>query len=212
MAFSFPYEVSFLAQCLAGETIPLGLRRFDEMSGSGDGRMWGLQVATPLWGASYGLYSKHGAKAREINAKIYGLDGMSKTMLWADPYYKGPASGQVAGLGAVTVSGIRADRGGIGLSGLPEGFTLTPGDYFSIQYGTGRVYFGTFGEGGTAGAAGNISAAREIRPYLPFGVSVGATVELVRPYFKAMVTDFTPFANFRGRWGESASITIMQKP
>lgn len=210
MALSYPYALDFLANCLGGERIPLALQRFDEQSGGGDGRFWSAQMATPLWGATYPLYAKSAAHAREINAKVYALDGMSKTMLWADPYYSGPASGATAVLGAVTISGIRADRGAIALTGMPEGFVLSAGDYLSINYGQ-RVYFGTFAEGGTAGSAGGMGQ-KEIRPYLPLNITTGATVELVRPRFKAMVTDFTPFANFRGKWGDSASITLLQKP
>lgn len=211
MALSFPYAIDFLAKCLVGPDVPLKLHRFDEASGSGDGRNWSARLSTPLWGASYALYAQDAAKAREINAKVYALDGMDKTLLWSDPYYTGPASGMTAGLGSVTVSGIRADRGAIGLAGLPQGFVLTAGDYFSIPYASGRFYFGTFVEGGTAGTAGGLGQ-KEIRPYLPFGIASGATVYLVRPLFKAMVTEFQPFSSFRGRWGSNASITILQKP
>lgn len=211
MALTYPYALDFLAACLNGPQIPLALQRFDEQSGSGDGRFWSARMAPPLWGATYALYSKHGAHAREINAKVYALDGMSKTMLWTDPYYAGPASGMVSGLEAVKVSAIRADRGALALSGLPAGFVLTAGDFLSIIHASSRYYFGTFAEGGTASSTGTITQ-KELRPHLPMGIAVGAAVELVRPAFRAMVTDFKPFANFRGHWGEDASITIMQKP
>lgn len=203
MALSFPYAIDFLAECLIGEDIPLTLHRYDEMSGSGDGRYWSAQMASPLWGVTYPLYAQSAAKAREINAKVNALDGMAKTFLWADLYYPGPAAGNT-NLGAVTVGSIRADRGAIALSGLPGGFTVTAGDYLSIDYSAGRVYFGQFAESG--------AGQRGMRPYLPLGISAGAAVELVRPRFKAKVKEYTPFANFRGAWGHSASITIIQQP
>ena len=211
MALSFPYALDLLAKCLTGERVPLVLKRFDEISGSGDGRMWSSQLSTPLWTSSYNLYSQTPAEARAINAKINALDGTSQTMFWADPYYSGPASGVTTGLGNVTVASVRADRGAVALTGLPGSFEASAGDYLTIPYGSGRVYMGQLAEDGIAGAGGVLSQ-REIRPYLPFGIAAGATVQLVRPYFKAMVTDYTPFASFRGRWGDSASITIMQKP
>lgn len=210
MALSFPYALSFLADCLGGPSVPLQLQRFDEMSGSGDGRFWAAQMAPPLWAASYGLYAKRVAHAREINAKVYGLDGLSKPFLWAPPYYPGPASGVTAGLSAITVSGIRGDRGAIALAGLPASFILSAGDYLSITFSTNRVYFGQFVEGGTASTGGTLGQ-REMRPYLPQGVSAGASVELLRPYFKAMVTEFQPFTPSRGKWGQNASISILQK-
>lgn len=205
MALSYPYALDFLSKCLNGPVIPLTLQRYDEQSGGGDGRFWSAELSPPLWTASYSLYAKHADHAREINAKVQALDGMQKPFLWCDGYYEGPAHGP-AGLGGVTVAGIRADRGAISLSGVPTGFQITAGDFVSITHSGGRVYFGQFAESGAAGVT------RELRPYLPFGISAGAAVELVRPYFKAIVTNYTPFANFRGRWGQDASITVLQKP
>tara|TARA_B000000460_G_scaffold249681_1_gene232618 strand:- start:6719 stop:7324 length:606 start_codon:yes stop_codon:yes gene_type:complete len=200
MALSYPYSVDFLAKCLSGPRIPLALQRFEEMSGSGDGRFWATQLARPLWGATYELYSHSAEKARELNAKIYGLDGSSKTFLWADPYYTGAVNGPAPS--GITVSAISSDRNRISFSG---DFDFTAGDFISITHSSGRYYFGTLVENGTT--------ALEIRPALHLGISVGDTVEVNAPRFKAIIPPggFTPFASFRGRWGDSASITILQK-
>lgn len=208
MALSYPYPIDFLAKCLVGPEVPLTLRRFDEMSGSGDGRFWSAQLAPPLWTASYQLYSRSAAEAREINAKIHALDGAAKTLVWCDPYYRGPAANVSAGLSGVTVSGIRADRCAVSLAGVPDGFFVTTGDYLSINFGA-RRYFGQFAEAGTEAGLG--IPMTELRPALPLGISTGATVELVKPRFNAIVTDFQPFTSFRGRWGQNAAITILQK-
>lgn len=212
MALTFPYALDFLAKCLLGQRIPLNLRRNDERSGSGDGRFWSAELAPPLWTASYALYAHGAVKAREINAKIWGLDGMSKTFLWTDPYYKEPAAGE-QGLSAatVTVDGIRSDRGAIRMTGLPSPFTLTAGDFVTVTGSSGQVYFGQFAESQN-NFTGGTSIMRELRPYLPQWVAVGDPIELLRPYFKAMVTDYMPFASLHGKWGDNASITILQKP
>ena len=61
MTLSFPYALDFLAKCLVGPDVPLKLHRFDEASGSGDGRHWSARLSTPLWGASYALYAQDAA-------------------------------------------------------------------------------------------------------------------------------------------------------
>lgn len=210
MALTYPYPLSFLADCLTGDRISLELRRNDEMSGSGDGRFWTYSLAKPLWHVDIALYSKSAAHAREINAKIYALDG-STPFYWMDPFYTGPASGN-PGAGQ-TVAAISADRDAISIAGLPAGFEVTAGDYFSVTHTSGREYFGTFAEGAVANGSG-ATTSLTVRPVVPFGVAVGATIKLTNPRIKVMVKPggFQPFTNFRGRWGDGASISLVQKP
>ena len=214
MALSFPYPLAFFCDLLRVNRVRLRLQRNDEQSGSGDGRFWSAELARPLWTAEASLATRPETEARELEAKIDGLDGMHGTFLFSDPAYKGPASGVTSGLGAVTILGISADRGGISLSGLPAGYVVTAGDFLSIVHGT-YVYFGRFAEGGTAGVGGNL-AVRAIRPFLPLTVQTGAAVELVLPYFKAIIPPggYAPF-NYDLPSGEIAvggSLTVLQRP
>lgn len=212
MALTFPYPLAFFSDHLRPKKVRQSLRRFDQSSGSGDGRFWSEELARPLWTAELSLADRHAGLAQQLEAKIDGLDGSRNTFLFADPTYSGP-SGGTSGLGGVTISTISADRSRIALSGLPSGFELQPGDRFTISHGTASVYLGRFSEVVTANGSG-VTANREVRPFLPFGVSTGATVELVRPYFKAFVVSYTPF-DFDLPHGEIArggTMQLMQKP
>lgn len=212
MALTFPLPFAILADCLTGPETSPELVRFDERSGSGDGRTWTAELATPLWQASYELYARSPEMARRINALVYSLDGGMKDMLWQDPYYTGPGAGAKGGLNNATVGAIRVtDRGAFSINGLPAGQEILAGDHFSINYASGRVYHGVFSEDGTASGTG-VLAARDVRPYLPQGIAGGAAVELVRPLIKMGVTDFKPFRISRGIVSTTASITLTQKP
>lgn len=212
MALSFPLALNVLSECLTGDETGLELVRFDEHSGSGDGRTWTAQLAQPLWRASYELYARSPALARRINALVYALDGGMKETLWSDPFYTGPVAGTKGSLANAKVSSVRStDRGALGLDGLPAGQVISAGDLVSISYASGRVYLGTFAEQGTANASGVLSA-REIRPYLPIGIGTGAAVELLKPVVKMGVTSYRPFNIRRGLVSSTASITLMQKP
>ena len=216
MALIFPYSLAFFSDTARILRTDLDLRRFDETSGAGDGRFWSAQMATPLWAADVTLAAMDARYAREFSAKVKGLDGARNSFLFADQTYTGPASGVTTGLGSVTISAISADRSAINLTGLPNGFVLTAADRFSVSYQSGaRVFFGEFMEGGLAGPAGNLASARTIRPYLPLGISVGATVQLVKPYFKAMIQPggWTPFTyELPGDIATGASMRILQRP
>lgn len=212
MALVYPLPLDTLSECLTGPETGLELLRYDERSGSGDGRVWTAQMASPLWTASYELYARTPELARKINALVYSLDGGMKTMFWADPFYEGPADGAKGSLANAKVEAIRAtDRGAFSINGLPDGQILRVGDYFSIAYGGGRVFFGQFAEQGAANASG-VLAGREVRPYLPLGIAPGAPVQLMRPFLKMMVTQYHPFNIQRGQVSGTASITLLQKP
>lgn len=214
MALTFPYPLAFFSDVLRTKSARVRLQRFDEASGGGDGRTWTAELAPPLWVGDISLADRPASLARELEAKIDGLDGSRGTFLFEDPGYRGPASGSI-GLGNVTINGIRSDRGAIGITGLPVGFVLTARDRLSITYASGRVYYGTFLEGGTAGSTGGLGQ-KEIRPYLPFGISNGAVIELVRPHFRAFVVPggYTPFEYDlpHGEIARGGSIRIQQRP
>lgn len=212
MSLEYPYPLAFLSDCLTGPQTSPVLIRFDERSGSADGRFWSARMAQPLWQASYSLYARDDAFARELNAKIYALDGDQKIMLWSDPFYKGPAPIIDGSLASVKVLNIRAsDRGALSFSGFAPDQEFKAGDYISITHSGGRIYYGMLAEGGKANANGE-TALKEIRPYLPFGIAPDQRVEWNKPRMRAMVADFQPFIISRGLVSNEASITIRQKP
>lgn len=216
MALTFPYPLAFFSDTARILRTDLDLRRFDETSGGGDGRFWSAQMATPLWAADVRFATMDARYAREFSAKVKGLDGSRNSFLFADQTYPGPASGVRTGLGSVTISAISADRGSINVTGLPEGFVLTVGDRFSVTYQSGaRYFFGEFSEGGVAGSSGGFGAVRPIRPYLPLGIAVGTTVELVKPRFKAIIEPggWTPFTyELPGDIATGGGMRIIQRP
>lgn len=212
MALVFPYPLAFFSDTMLANKVQMVLRRFDETSGGGDGRFWTNELAKPLWAADVSLADRDATLAHDFQAKIDGLDGGRNTFLFADPTYPGP-SGGTSGLGGVSISSISGDRSRIALSGLPSGFQFRPGDRFTVTYGSGRVYLGRFSEVGTANASG-VSPSREIRPYLPLGIGVSSPVELLRPYFKAFISSYTPFEFDlpEGLIARGGSLQILQKP
>lgn len=217
MTLAFPLPMAQFTDLLnIAEATPLTLRRGSERSGSGDGRYWSARLHEPLWQATLTLSRLDSIEdGALINSKMNVLGVLENTCLYSPIERSGPASGVTTGLGAVTISGIRADRGGITLNGLPQGFVLTSGDMLSILHGSGSYYLGEFSEGGIASASGAVVNHREIRPYLPFGVTVGATVNLVRPVVRMMLENYTPYspiASFNGPAAAGASLTFIQKP
>lgn len=210
MPLSYPYTREFFADVMCYGDFTPALRRFDERSGGGDGRVWQAQLARPLWSVQAALSPVLWAQAREVNAKIAGLDGMAQSFRFSPPHYAGPAGGVSTGLSSVTVSAISAGRNAISLSGLPAGLAILAGDYLSINF-AGRAYFGQFCEPVTANGSGN-AASTEVRPYIPLGISAGAAVSMVRPAFIGRLESFTPYGDRLGGYSTGAVISILQVP
>lgn len=214
MALTFPYPLDFLSDHLREGTVALSMMRNDELSGSGDGRYWTAQLARPLWAVSLGLAARRAEEARRLDAKILALNGSSKTLLWADPSYSGPAFGATVELAVstVTVGAINDDRTAISFAGLPGSFALSAADRFSIIYGTDRYYFGTLSEDAVASTEGSTGEVA-VFPYLPFGIAVGSAIEVIRPVLKCIIRPdgYTGFTAMPGGYGSGASLTLLQK-
>ena len=214
MALADVYPLSFLNdRLITKQSVTVSMKRSDEQSGSGDGRYWIAQLARPLWQVEMTLES-YGRncipRAREIDAKIRALDGTRRSFLFADPTYS-PGGGVAPGTG-VTISAIASDRTTISLTGLPASYPIMAGDRLSITWGTDRVYYGEIAQSLTATSAGVLSSV-PIFPYLPLGISTGASVELAKPYLKVMVPPdgYTPFSYIPGFVAQGASLTMLQR-
>ena len=211
MAITYPLPLANFAQLLPQQTSRLTLLRFDEISGSADGRFWGASMAKPLWQAEVSLAARPVAEAERYAAMIDALDGMRGSFLWFDPAYYGPSGGDAGA--AVVIAAIASDRTGLSLGGLPEAFPIRVGDRISVALGSSRYYYGRFTESGTADTNGE-TGSLSVHPYLPLSAAVTDAVEMNRPVMRMMIPPggYTPFTVSRGNRAEGASIRMLQRP
>lgn len=224
MALSFPYALSFLNDLIGQGEVNWGLRRNQEMSGSGDGRFWAAVLSRPLWAVGISLGQTYDARAREIDAKIRALGEGKETFLFEDKSYW-PAGGIYPGA-AATVFAIGVNKDTIRIQGLPAGYKVFPGDRFSAIF-AGRYYFGEFAEGTNsveadldtvrAPAAATTSSlttpSLAITPPLPLSATTGVAVELDRPVLRAQIAlgGYKAFSASRMRIRTGATLSLLQK-
>ena len=75
MAVSYPYSLPAFADLLKISSIVWDIQRNDELSGSGDGRVWQAELAPPLWTGTVTLADMYNAEAKQIAARIRKLHG-----------------------------------------------------------------------------------------------------------------------------------------
>lgn len=191
MPVSYPYPLSFLSDVLPVLSVVWDIRRNDQLSGSGDGRVWQAELAPPLWTATIMLAIQTNADAEEIAAKIRKLHGSQEAFFLvnpASPFPKADPEGLLLGGAVVQVNSISAGRDAISLKGLPAGYKLRPSDKMAIPYGSSptRYAFLEVSEPVTASGSG-IAATFSVFPHVPTGVAVNDAVTLAKPYAKMIL-------------------------
>lgn len=191
MAFVFPLAPSALADKIRIKSVTFDIKRNDELSGSGDGRIWQAAMAPPLWTADISLRTDYNDSLKQIAAIIRKLNGSQEAFFLYDPTSKFPQydpDGSILGPNVVTIASIGGNRQSLSLSGLPANYRITVGDKMSMPYGSGptRFAFLEASETITANGAGTTGQI-EIFPFVPIGVTAPATVTLIKPVCKMIL-------------------------
>jgi len=181
-----------LADLLPIDRVTWTIRRNDEMSGLGDGRVYAVELAPPIWSAEVTLCDMPNDEAKQIAARIRALNGPLQAFMLYDPlsiYPQADPAGAVIGASVVTVSSIGADRRHINLSGLPAAYTLTAGDKLQIPYMQGATQRHSFLEVSATASAGGTGAITDLAvfPNVPIALAGGETVILSRAACRCVI-------------------------
>ena len=188
MAISYPYALPAFADLLKISSIVWDIQRNDELSGSGDGRVWQAELAPPLWTGTVTLADMYNDEAKQVAARIRKLHGAQEALFLHDPLSKYPQAdpdGTKLGAAGVSIGALGTDNASMSLKGLPAAYKLTIGDKMQIAYG-GRYAFLEVSETVAASSTG-VTPTFGVFPHLPTGIAADMGVELLRPACKCVV-------------------------
>jgi hypothetical protein len=212
MALSYPYALTVLADILPISDLVWDDQRNDEMSGSGDGRVWQSEQARPLWKADVSLKPMPLAEAKRINALLRKLHGAQESFWLYDPtsiYPQLDPDGSVFGASIAQVHSVASNRGRLRIKGLPSTYPLKTGGKGQITYGSpARSFFFEFSEDTTA-VAGTTPEV-EVFPHVPTGVVADDAVTLIRPACKMFITSRTA-GNVIGDMQHGMSVKCLER-
>jgi hypothetical protein len=170
-----------------------GLRLSDPVAVN---RLAGGQVITAsagaaLWTGSLELVPGYHAAQAEIEARIARLQRAGVRFLIHDTRRNGPRTdpgGIMLGSSTPTIHTLDADNVRLRITGLPSGYTLSPGDWIGWSYGSSptRRALHRVVTGAVADASG-LTPLFEVVPHIRPGVVTGAAVQLVRPQMFAQL-------------------------
>jgi len=116
MTVTYPYSLADFADQLRITSVVWDIQRNDELSGTGDGRVWQTELAAPLWIGTVSLITMENNVAKQIAAKIRKLHGAQEALFLCDPLSKYPQfdpDGSIIGTRVVTVNSVAADLDGL---------------------------------------------------------------------------------------------------
>lgn len=191
MALSFPLALTFF-QGLRVADVALDLPPGATQSRTRGGEVVRADTHARLWTGQITLTPMRHAEAAAIAAKVRALRDARATLfvhpypLWAPQADPG---GVILGAATPTIHTVSSGRL-LRITGLPAAYTLKAGDYLSFAYGSSPTRYGFFQmvEDATASGAG-LTPLFEVTPALPAGLTTGGAVTLVRPFFKAVLTE-----------------------
>lgn len=155
-----------------------------------------LNLGPALWRPEYQTRLLPEAQFEIWRAWLSSLRGGARTFRAWDPYrryaraYRGGygslvrAGGGSFAAGTANLSAIATARDEITITTLPAGFQVSIGDMISIPCGAARSLHRVLED---AAASGSGSATLAIEPVVPFGVELGATVDLAQPWCLAVL-------------------------
>jgi hypothetical protein len=196
MAITYPYALSALADRLNIESVTWDIQRNDELSGTGDGRVWQAELAPPLWTADVKLNIGYHDDLKQIAARVRKLHGAQELFWLYDPLSKYPQAdpdGSILGASTVRVNSIGTGGRTISLKGLPAGYVLTLADKLQIAYATSPVRnaFLEVSDDIVSASGSGVTGLFEVFPNAPTGVAANDVVTLVKPACKVFISPGT---------------------
>lgn len=172
MALTFPRDMTTARRW---STADLTLQRRQQFSRTRGGLTLGADLGHALWLGAFQTFPARAAEVDAILADFETLGGLARPF-FVHPAFRARPLTLAAGatLPGLTVEAIRSDRSAVRIAGLPAGFVLTAGDWFSVTTAAGGREAARLATGGTADSAG-LSPFVEIYPGLRVNVKAKTT-------------------------------------
>ncbi|MBY6091080.1 hypothetical protein [Maritimibacter alkaliphilus] len=192
MALTFPLSTALFFDLLPISRVTFRLGAALTSSETGGGEVITHRIGARLWTGEITLDKDRHRELAAVEALIALLEEPGASFLLHDKRQVGPRAdpdGTVLGAAEPLIADLATDMSGLSLQGLPEGYSLSPGDYLGFSYGSAptRHALHRLVTGGTASASGT-TPTLSVVPALRLGVAPGTPVQLVSPSCKARLS------------------------
>ena len=189
MVQTLPMPLAEFWSPLRVASLSLSLPAAAEISRTAGGEIIVAELGARLWSARVTLapIGIESAAALQVKLRLLPRAGAS---LFVSPRIRDCPARDPNGVIAasnVTIASLPAGNQTLSLAGLPAGYALSAGDYLAFNYGNPVLQAFHQMVGDARADAAGIVPAFEIVPQLRPGATIGASVTLVKPAFKALL-------------------------
>ncbi len=189
MVQSFPMPLAEFWSPLRVASLSLSLPAAAEMSRTAGGEIIAAELGARLWSARVTLAPIGIENAAALQVKLRLLQRAGATLFVSPRIGDHPArdpNGVIAASN-LTIYGLPAGNQTLSLAGLPAGYALSAGDYLAFNYGNPAIQAFHQMVGDARADASGVVPVIEIVPQLRPGATIGASVTLVKPAFRALL-------------------------
>jgi len=189
MVQTFPMPLAEFWSPLRVASLSLSLPAAAEISRTAGGEIIVAELGARLWSARVTLapIGIESAAALQVKLRLLPRAGAS---LFVSPRIRDCPARDPNGVIAasnVSIASLPAGNQTLSLAGLPAGYALSAGDYLAFNYSNPAIQAFHQMVGDARADAAGIVPAFEIVPQLRPGATIGASVTLVKPAFKALL-------------------------
>jgi hypothetical protein len=185
----FPMPLAEFWSPLRVASLTLSLPAAAEMSRTAGGEIIVAELGARLWTARVTLAPANFGYAAALQVKLRLLQRAGATLFVSPRIGDHPArdpNGVIAASN-LTIYGLPAGNQTLSLAGLPAGYALPAGDYLAFNYGNPAIQAFHQMVGDARADASGVVPAIGIVPQLRPGATIGASVTLVKPAFRALL-------------------------
>jgi hypothetical protein len=185
MSLADPLGLTALYDLLRIQNVDFKPMWMQQQSATGGGETRYADRAPMRWAAEITTVAMEHAEAEGIMALLNSRGGGLKALLLTNPRLPYPSSdpdGSIIGA-TVPALGTITDRLHVAFTGLPAGYIVPLGTFFSIVFDTSRYYLGQFAEARTADGSGAVASV-EIWPPLPASIAGTPAISIKKPSAK----------------------------
>ena len=188
MAFSFPLTAAQFMSLLPIQSARFWLPESLTMESTEGGEIFTSDRAPRLWQAEFTLAQGYHDEVDDRESRLAMLAQAGRSFFAHDPRRTGPKADPTGALlGASTpVIGAATTARDLVITGLPNGYQISRGDYIGFSYGSSPTRYALH-RAVTAPIASGGSVTVEVTPNIRPGWSTGAAVSLVQPVCKMIL-------------------------